>query len=42
MTFLHCSADYRSFFAFYGEESETSASELEKGTLDYLNFIDNL
>ncbi|SFE94087.1 Putative NADPH-quinone reductase (modulator of drug activity B) [Paenibacillus algorifonticola] len=52
-TFLYCNADYRSFFAFYGTESEpgenepgaameTSASKLEKNALAYLNFVGNL
>ncbi|WP_257348354.1 NAD(P)H-dependent oxidoreductase [Pseudalkalibacillus decolorationis] len=51
-TFLYCSADYRSFFAFYGTESkpgendpsvnDLSASKLEKSAQDYLNFVDNL
>jgi len=42
MTFLFCNAEYRTFFAFYGAESEPSASKLEKSTRDYLNFIDTL
>ncbi|MGQ3481552.1 NAD(P)H-dependent oxidoreductase [Paenibacillus sp. TY11] len=48
-TFLYCSADYRSFFAFYGTENEPGAdapglseSELEKSARDYLSFIDSL
>ncbi|WFA05497.1 NAD(P)H-dependent oxidoreductase [Bacillus sp. HSf4] len=51
-TFLYCNADYRSFFAFYGKESNPGgneeeehapgASELEKSAQDYLNFIDSL
>ncbi|WP_141501531.1 NAD(P)H-dependent oxidoreductase [Paenibacillus luteus] len=41
-TLLYCHADYRSFFAFYGTENGTSASQLEKGVQDYLNFIDNM
>ncbi|WP_270168500.1 NAD(P)H-dependent oxidoreductase [Paenibacillus sp. SYP-B4298] len=52
-TFLYCRADYRSFFAFYGTESEpgehvpgtevkTPVSKLERSAQDYLNFIDNL
>ncbi|OKP84585.1 NAD(P)H-dependent oxidoreductase [Paenibacillus sp. P32E] len=52
-TFLYCNANYRSFFAYYGTENETgenvpdtenepSVSELEKSTLNYLSFLDNL
>ncbi|KZE74053.1 NADPH dehydrogenase [Paenibacillus elgii] len=52
-SFRYCKADYRSFFAFYGKESESgenlpgeeiesSASELEKSAQDYVNFIDSL
>lgn len=42
VSFLYCQADYRSFFAFYGTESEGYESELEKSAEGYLNFIDNL
>ncbi|NUU62439.1 NAD(P)H-dependent oxidoreductase [Paenibacillus sp. JW14] len=41
-TFKYCGADYRSFYAFYGTESEYPISDLEKSVQDYLNFIDNL
>jgi putative NADPH-quinone reductase len=52
-TLLYCNADYRSFFAFYGTESEPGENEpgkenepvtrhLEKSTKDYLNFIDTM
>lgn len=52
-SFLYCSADYRSFFAFYGTENEPgenvpgedngpSTNKLEKSVQDYLNFVDNL
>ncbi|KOY14127.1 NAD(P)H-dependent oxidoreductase [Paenibacillus xylanivorans] len=39
MSFHYCQADYRSFFAFHGTDN---TSELEKSSLDYLNFINNL
>lgn len=42
MTFLYCNADYHSFFAFYGAESEPGTSKVEKSAQDYLNFVDNL
>ncbi|KQO17546.1 NAD(P)H-dependent oxidoreductase [Paenibacillus sp. Leaf72] len=53
ISFLYCSADYRSYFAFYGTEAEpgenepgaaaeTSASKLESNALAYLNFVDSL
>ena len=42
MTFLYCDADYRSFFAFYGEEYERSEETVEKSTENYLNFLNNL
>ncbi|MFC3745530.1 NAD(P)H-dependent oxidoreductase [Paenibacillus sp. GCM10012306] len=41
-TFRYCGADYRSFYAYYGTESEYSISDLEKSAQDYLSFIDNL
>ncbi|GAB6930461.1 NAD(P)H-dependent oxidoreductase [Paenibacillus sp. JCM 10914] len=52
-TFRYCSADYRSFFAFYGQENapgehvpgaeeEPAKSKLEVSALEYLQFIDNL
>lgn len=52
-TFLYCSANYRSFFAYYGKENkpgenepgvddEPSSSALETSAQEYLNFIDNL
>jgi putative NADPH-quinone reductase len=41
-TFLYCNANYRSFFAFYGTENETTTTALEKSALNYLSFIDNL
>ncbi|WP_431085794.1 NAD(P)H-dependent oxidoreductase [Paenibacillus sp. 8b26] len=52
-TLLYCNADYRSFFAFYGIESEPGENEpgkenepvtphLENSAKDYLNFVDNL
>ncbi|MDU5949483.1 MAG: NAD(P)H-dependent oxidoreductase [Paenibacillus macerans] len=52
-TFLYCDADYRSFFAFYGQENApggnepaaehaTLVDELENSARDYLNFIDSL
>jgi putative NADPH-quinone reductase len=42
VSFHYCEADYRSFYAFYGTEHEQNSSEIEKGSHDYLNFIDNL
>jgi putative NADPH-quinone reductase len=53
LTFLHCRADYRSLFAYYGNENEpgenvpgtemeASESQLEKATQDYLKFIDHM
>jgi len=52
-TFLYCNANYRSFFALYGTDSEPGenvpgteheppATELEKSAQHYLSFIDNL
>ncbi|QOT12575.1 NAD(P)H-dependent oxidoreductase [Paenibacillus sp. JNUCC32] len=52
-TFLYCDADYRSFYAFYGQEKEPggNAPDMEpwppQSTLDisarqYLKFLDNL
>lgn len=52
-TFHYCSADYRSYFAFYGMETEPGenvpgaefeppAVQLEKSTRDYLAFIEQL
>lgn len=52
-TFLYCNANYRSFFAYYGTENEPgenvpgsekepSASLMEKSSLNYLDFVDNL
>ncbi|AUS08958.1 hypothetical protein C1X05_08950 [Laceyella sacchari] len=42
MTFKYCNADYRSFFAFYGEEHKPSASEVSKSAQEYVNFIDQI
>ncbi|OBZ09192.1 MULTISPECIES: NAD(P)H-dependent oxidoreductase [Bacillales] len=52
-TFLYCNANYRSFFAFYGSETEPgemvpgteidpSTNELEKSARHYLTFVDSL
>ncbi|MEX3619621.1 NAD(P)H-dependent oxidoreductase [Paenibacillus glucanolyticus] len=47
-TFLYCRANYRSFFAYYGKETEpgvndeSSSSDLETNVREYLNFIDSL
>lgn len=52
-TFLYCDADYRSFFAFYGQEGAPGGntpdmdlsspdSALDISARDYLKFIDNL
>lgn len=44
----YCHADYRSFFAFYGaettpgEEYASTPKEIEKGTDDYLRFLENI
>ncbi|MTH55015.1 flavodoxin family protein [Bacillus mangrovi] len=42
MTALYCKADYRSFFAFFGAESEPSAEKIETSAKDYLKFIDRM
>jgi putative NADPH-quinone reductase len=52
-TFRYCEADYRSFFAFYGQEATPGGnapdldlsppqSALDTSAQDYLKFIDNL
>ncbi|MBT2765338.1 NAD(P)H-dependent oxidoreductase [Paenibacillus sp. ISL-20] len=52
-TFRYCEADYRSFFAFYGQEAAPGGnapdmdlsplhSALDTSAQDYLKFIDNL
>ena len=51
-TFRYCQADYRSFFAFYGQEKAPGGNEeeqhaarmdeLEQSARDYLHFIDSL
>ncbi|WNC17027.1 NAD(P)H-dependent oxidoreductase [Brevibacillus brevis] len=52
-TFQYCDADYRSFYAYYGTESEpgenvpgsdnvSSESGLEKSAQEYVKFIDRL
>ncbi|MED1943814.1 NAD(P)H-dependent oxidoreductase [Brevibacillus formosus] len=52
-TFRYCHADYRSFFAYYGTETESgenvpgqelepTGSVLDKSAQDYLKFVDNL
>lgn len=44
----YCHADYRSFFAFYGEELVAgeeytpTTSEIEKGAKEYLAFLENM
>lgn len=44
----YCQADYRSFFAFYGEELiageayHSTTSEIEMGAKDYLDFLENM
>ncbi|MFC3773747.1 NAD(P)H-dependent oxidoreductase [Paenibacillus sp. GCM10012303] len=49
----YCKADYRSFFAFYGTESEpgellpgiqneTSENAVDKSAIEYLSFLDKL
>lgn len=52
ITMFYCDADYRSIFAFYGEEGAPGGTEeediqpekdgLTKSTVSYLEFIDNL
>ncbi|MDH6370924.1 hypothetical protein M2444_002709 [Paenibacillus sp. PastF-3] len=46
-TFIYCNADYRSFYAIYGTESETVGStdyfkKLDISSQGYVEFIDNM
>lgn len=46
-TFLYCNADYRSFYAIYGTESETVGStdylkKLDVSSQGYVEFIENM
>jgi len=46
-TFLYCGADYRSFYAYYGTESETQGNaeylkKLDISARGYIDFIDNM
>lgn len=42
LTFKYVRADYKSFYAYYGIESNTSSEWIEKSVPGYIDFIDSL
>ena len=42
VTFRYVSADYRSFFAFYGAEDETPSDIVEKNAQEYIAFLNTI
>lgn len=39
VTFNYIKADYKSLFAFYGAEHDTTTEKIEKSTQDYISFL---